>query len=75
VAAWTVSLKESVIHDLRALGRKQGRAVLKAATEFLYEHELGGTGPTSTHAASGVVFGFMTALPGRLKLGNETAGA
>jgi hypothetical protein len=57
------------------LGRKQGRAVLKAATEFLYEHELGGTGPTSTHAASGVVFGFMTALPGRLKLGNETAGA
>lgn len=31
--AWTVALKESVIDDLRALGRKQGRAVLKAAAE------------------------------------------
>ena len=33
--AWTVTLKESVIADLRALGRKQGRAALKAAAERL----------------------------------------
>jgi mRNA-degrading endonuclease RelE of RelBE toxin-antitoxin system len=30
MAAWTVILKESVIDDLRALGRKEGRAILKA---------------------------------------------
>jgi mRNA-degrading endonuclease RelE of RelBE toxin-antitoxin system len=35
VAVWTVSLRESVIDDLRALGRKQGRAVLKEATARL----------------------------------------
>lgn len=32
---WTVEVKESVIDDLRALGREQGRAVLKAAVERL----------------------------------------
>jgi mRNA-degrading endonuclease RelE of RelBE toxin-antitoxin system len=35
VSAWTVTLKESVIGDLRALGRKAGRAVLKAAVARL----------------------------------------
>ena len=30
MAAWTVMFKESVIDDLRALGRKEGRAILKA---------------------------------------------
>jgi len=30
--AWTLELKESVIDDLRALGFKQGRAVLKEAS-------------------------------------------
>jgi hypothetical protein len=35
VAACTVSLRESVIDDLRALGRMQGRAVLKEATARL----------------------------------------
>ena len=35
MAVWTVSLRESVIDDLRALGRKQGRAVLKEATARL----------------------------------------
>jgi mRNA-degrading endonuclease RelE of RelBE toxin-antitoxin system len=33
--AWTVALKESVVEDLRALGRKNGGAVLKAATQRL----------------------------------------
>jgi mRNA-degrading endonuclease RelE of RelBE toxin-antitoxin system len=33
--AWAVRLKESVIDDLRALGRTRGRAVLKAAAERL----------------------------------------
>jgi len=33
--AWTVTLKESVVDDLRALGRTRGRAVLKAAAERL----------------------------------------
>ncbi len=32
---WTVRLKESVIDDLLALGRANGRKVLKAATERL----------------------------------------
>jgi mRNA-degrading endonuclease RelE of RelBE toxin-antitoxin system len=32
VAVWTVSLRESVIDDLKASGRKQGRVVLKEAT-------------------------------------------
>ena len=35
VPAWTVALKESVIEDLRALGQKAGRAVLKAAVARL----------------------------------------
>jgi len=33
--AWTVRLKESVVDDLRSLGRKEGRAVLEAALERL----------------------------------------
>ena len=41
--AWTVALKESVIDDLRALGRKQGRAVLKAAAERLAANPLATT--------------------------------
>jgi mRNA-degrading endonuclease RelE of RelBE toxin-antitoxin system len=40
---WTVSLRESVIDDLRALGRKQGRAVLKAATARLSSDPLATT--------------------------------
>ena len=32
---WTIRLKESVVEDLRALGRKQGRPVLKAAAARL----------------------------------------
>jgi len=32
---WTVEVKESVIEDLRALGRKEGRAVWKLAAERL----------------------------------------
>jgi mRNA-degrading endonuclease RelE of RelBE toxin-antitoxin system len=43
VPAWTVTLKESVIDDLRALGRKQGRMVLKAATERLSSDPLATT--------------------------------
>jgi mRNA-degrading endonuclease RelE of RelBE toxin-antitoxin system len=43
VAVWTVSLRESVIDDLRALGRKQGRAVLKEATARLSSHPLATT--------------------------------
>jgi mRNA-degrading endonuclease RelE of RelBE toxin-antitoxin system len=35
VAAWQVDLKESVIEDLRALGRKAGRSVLKEAVDRL----------------------------------------
>ena len=35
MAGWTVSLRESVIDDLKALGRKQGRAVLKEAAARL----------------------------------------
>lgn len=41
--AWTVKLKESVIDDLRALGRMQGRAVLKAATNRLGADPLANT--------------------------------
>ncbi|HVA82335.1 MAG TPA: type II toxin-antitoxin system RelE/ParE family toxin [Candidatus Binataceae bacterium] len=33
--AWKVELKESVVDDLRALGRKQSRAVLTAASQRL----------------------------------------
>ncbi len=33
--SWTVALKDSVIEDLRVLGRKEGRVVLKAARERL----------------------------------------
>lgn len=33
--AWAVALKESVIDDLRALGRREGRAVLLAAVQRL----------------------------------------
>ncbi len=35
MSRWTVTLKESVIDDLRALGVKQGRTVLRAATARL----------------------------------------
>lgn len=35
VPAGSVTLKQSVIDDLRALGRKEGRAVLRAAIERL----------------------------------------
>ena len=35
VPAWTVTLKESVVDDLRALGRREGRAVLKGAVARL----------------------------------------
>jgi hypothetical protein len=35
--AWTVAFKESVVDDLQALGKKQGRAVLKAAISRLSE--------------------------------------
>lgn len=31
VPAWTVTLKEPLVDDLRALGRREGRAVSKAA--------------------------------------------
>ncbi len=40
MAAWTVELKESVIDDLRALGIKQGRAVLREASARLAENPL-----------------------------------
>jgi mRNA-degrading endonuclease RelE of RelBE toxin-antitoxin system len=43
VAAWTVSLRESVIDVLRALGRKQGRAVLKETTARLSSDPLATT--------------------------------
>jgi mRNA-degrading endonuclease RelE of RelBE toxin-antitoxin system len=43
VAAWTVSLRESVVDDLRALGGKQGRAVLKEATARLSSNPLATT--------------------------------
>ena len=35
---WTVSVKASVIDDLRALGQAEGRAVLEAATARLAEN-------------------------------------
>jgi mRNA-degrading endonuclease RelE of RelBE toxin-antitoxin system len=41
--AWTVAVKESVVDDLRALGKKQGRAVLKAAISRLSEDPLAQT--------------------------------
>jgi len=41
--AWTVELKKSVIDDLRALGIKQGRAVLKEASARLAENPLAQT--------------------------------
>ena len=41
--AWIVRLKESVIDDLRALGDKRGREVLKAATERLSSDPLATT--------------------------------
>jgi mRNA-degrading endonuclease RelE of RelBE toxin-antitoxin system len=43
VSVWIVTLKESVIDDLRALGRKQGRTVLKAAAERLSSDPLATT--------------------------------
>ena len=43
VPAWTVTLKESVIEDLRALGRKEGRAVLKATVARLASDPLAET--------------------------------
>jgi mRNA-degrading endonuclease RelE of RelBE toxin-antitoxin system len=33
--AWTVTLKESVIADLRWFGRKQGRLLLRTASKYL----------------------------------------
>jgi mRNA-degrading endonuclease RelE of RelBE toxin-antitoxin system len=41
--AWTVAVKESVVDDLRALGRKQGRGVLMAAISRLSEDPLAQT--------------------------------
>ena|SRR5215469_566475 len=41
--AWTVTVKESVVDDLRALGKQQGRAVLKAAISRLSEDPLART--------------------------------
>jgi mRNA-degrading endonuclease RelE of RelBE toxin-antitoxin system len=35
VPVWTVTLKDSVIDDLRSLGRTEGRALLKAAVARL----------------------------------------
>jgi mRNA-degrading endonuclease RelE of RelBE toxin-antitoxin system len=43
VPAWTVALKESVIDDLRTLGRARGRAVLKAAVARLAADPLAAT--------------------------------
>jgi hypothetical protein len=40
---WTVSLKESVIDDLLALGRAQGRKVLNVATQRLASDPLANT--------------------------------
>jgi mRNA-degrading endonuclease RelE of RelBE toxin-antitoxin system len=52
--AWTVELKESVIDDLRALGIRQGRAVLKAATARLTEDPLAQTRHLKTLRANPV---------------------
>ena len=52
--AWSVKLKESVIDDLRALGIKQGRAVLKAATTRLVEDPLSETRHLKTLRANPV---------------------
>lgn len=41
--AWRVALKESVIRDLQALGRKAGRLVLKEATARLQADPLAET--------------------------------
>ncbi len=41
--AWTVTLKESVIGDLRWFGRKDGRLLLKTATERLTADPLAAT--------------------------------
>lgn len=43
VSAWRVTLKESVIEDLRALGRKAGPAILKAAAARLASDPLAET--------------------------------
>jgi mRNA-degrading endonuclease RelE of RelBE toxin-antitoxin system len=43
VPVWIVRLKESVIDDLRALGRKRGRMVLEAAAERLSSDPLATT--------------------------------
>src|SRR5208282_778891 len=51
---WSVTLKESVLNDLRALGFKQGRAVLKAATARLAEDPLGQTRHLKTLRANPV---------------------
>jgi hypothetical protein len=48
VPAWTVTLKESVIEDLRALGRKEGRAVLKATVARLASNPRAETRHTKT---------------------------
>ena len=41
--AWTVTLKESVIEDLRWFGRKNGRLLLQTATELLTANPLAET--------------------------------
>jgi mRNA-degrading endonuclease RelE of RelBE toxin-antitoxin system len=41
--AWTVHVKRSVIKDLRWLGRKNGRLLLKAAVSLLTEDPLAET--------------------------------
>ena len=35
IMAWSVALKESVVQDLRWFGKKQGRAILQAASAVL----------------------------------------
>ena len=41
--AWTVALRESVLHDLRWFGRKNGRTILRYAEETLLHDPLGET--------------------------------
>ena len=51
---WAVVLKESVIDDLRALGRREGRAVLKAAVAHLAADPLAETRHMKTLRANPV---------------------
>jgi mRNA-degrading endonuclease RelE of RelBE toxin-antitoxin system len=54
MSAWSVELRESVIDDLRALGVRQRRAVLKAATARLTEDPLAQTRHLKTLRANPV---------------------